>query len=282
MQSRAAAKRVSRSALFSVSVEAVFQGGGILTKVVLRILAVTGSIIGLLLVTSSPILAKTIVIQSSGPSAGQFPPGRVLAEPLSIDLRSGDMVKVLDGAGTRVLTGPKKVRDSAARPMANDSRISLASLMTAQAARRNRTGAVRGTGSDPDEASGAAPEPANSAGQSNLWNIDPMVAGDWCVRDPDEVMLWRENAEEGARLTVNLASGSGDEARWPKGANLMYWPANLPVGDGARYFLQVDSNQGNFVTLHFIDEDEDLVKLAGALEANKCDFQFDMLVADAL
>jgi hypothetical protein len=250
--------------------------------------AILGSIVGLSLFSAQSVSSKTIVIQSSGPSASRYPTGRVLSEPLSIDLRKGDSVKILDAAGTRVLKGPGKIRDATPRKMESAKRLALTNLISAKAQRRSKTGAVRQV-----EATGTATEQSNvdanaadlsadpeTSGQRDLWVIDPLKAGSWCVQNMDAVELWRARAQESANLTVARNSGAREDARWPKGGKIIYWPANIPANDGERYFVQVDNEEGNFITLHSVAETDDLVALATALEALHCDEQFDILLSD--
>lgn len=113
--------------------------------------AMLAAVFGVLLLAANTASAKTIVIQSSGPSASSYPTGRVLQEPLSIDLRSGGTIKILDTAGTRVLTGPRKIRDANPRKMANEKQLALTSLLSGRAERRSRTGAVRSVDGDASE-----------------------------------------------------------------------------------------------------------------------------------
>jgi hypothetical protein len=250
--------------------------------------AILASIVGLSLFAADTSSAKTIVIQSSGPSASRYPAGRVLSEPLSIDLRKGDSVKILDSAGTRVLTGPGKIRDAVPRTMANEKRVALANLMSAKAQRRSRTGAVRKVeltetvASPLDGVSGSADLSANpeTTSQNDLWVIDPLKAGSWCVQNMDAVELWRADNKDSENLTVTRDSGAREDARWPKGGNIIYWPANIPANDAERYFIQVGNGDGSYITLHDVGETDDMVELATALEANHCDTQFDMLLAD--
>jgi hypothetical protein len=244
--------------------------------------AASAATLGLSLVAAMPAAAKTIVLQSSGPSASRYPVGRVLTEPLSLDLRSGDTLKVLDAAGTRVLKGPKKIRESGQRTVANDKRLALTQLISANSQRRSKTGAVRAAGLDglPAEPEGLVAGSMDIGSQKDLWVIDPLKAGNWCIQDMDAVELWRVDSQEGSYLTVKRDSGGAEDARWPKGSNIIYWPANIPANDEERYFIQVDNNGGNFVTLHSISQSDDMLELATKLEASHCDHQFEILVSD--
>src|SRR5882762_593095 len=79
-----------------------------------------------------PASARTLVLAASGPSAASFPPGKLLAEPLSLALRRGDMLKLLDGRGVRILTGPATIRERQARLAPATIRLGILGLLTTQ------------------------------------------------------------------------------------------------------------------------------------------------------
>ena len=201
-----------------------------------------------------------------------------------MDLRKGDIVKILDAAGTRILTGPTKIRDAAPRKIGSERQLALKNLMFSKNQRRSRTGAVRNVGAevpaDETKESIATTADLNASTLNDLWVVDPLTAGDWCVQNLDEVELWRADAENSANLTVVRTTGAREAARWPKGGSVTYWPANIPTNNGERYFVQVDNEEGNFITLHQVEKTDDIVELATALEARHCDAQFDILLAD--
>ena len=59
----------------------------------------------LLVGTSTPAVAQAVVVRSTGPSAVAYPKGKRLAANATVVLKAGDVVTVLDKAGTRVLKG---------------------------------------------------------------------------------------------------------------------------------------------------------------------------------
>lgn len=172
--------------------------------------------------------AQSVVVRSTGPSAGQYPAGKRLAANAAVALRAGDHVTVLDRAGTRVLNGPGAfiLDASVARDQTATTRI--AGLITRGAAPRTRTGAVRG---EPDAV------PTGPARPESVWYIDTTRGGTWCVADPRALVLWRPNRAGDVTATLSGARGASASVAWRSGSALKLWPAALPVGDGATYTL---------------------------------------------
>ncbi|OYX93873.1 MAG: hypothetical protein B7Y74_08575, partial [Novosphingobium sp. 35-62-5] len=54
---------------------------------------------------SSETMAQAVVVRSTGPTAVNYPKGKRLPANASVVLKAGDVVTVLDKAGTRVLKG---------------------------------------------------------------------------------------------------------------------------------------------------------------------------------
>jgi hypothetical protein len=219
-----------------------------------------------------PACARTIVIQASGPSAAHFPSGRLLAEPLSLDLRTGDVVTVLDGAGTRILNGPATIRDATARAVPADTRLAIAALLLAKPQRRVRRAVVRN-----GDLSIAA---SNTATPDRLWTVDTAEDGDWCVDDLNSVQLWRADASDAAGLVLTSDSGADAKAQWGKGEKILPWPAGTPAVDGEYYTIRLGDGVSRSVTLHLIQNRNDLLGLGQELKANHCDIQLDILAGE--
>lgn len=126
---------------------------------------------------AAPVLAG-VVVKSSGPSAGDYPVGKKVADNDRITLREGDQVTVLNTSGTRVLKGPGTYR-AGARGAA--TRVRFSQLTRQGAASRVRTGAARA-------GEGEVRSP-------NLWYVDVTRAGRMCMTSFDNVVLWRPKTE---------------------------------------------------------------------------------------
>jgi len=124
-------------------------------------------------------LAQSMVVRSTGPSAGQYPAGRKLAVNSKITLKANDQVTVLDANGTRVLSGPGTYTlDSAvSRDQAGNTQIASL-LATGGPPRRARTGATRGAG---------VVETVQRS--PNLWFVDAGKSGKFCVAEPSRLLI---------------------------------------------------------------------------------------------
>ncbi len=209
--------------------------------------------------------AATIVIRSNGPSANAFPPGKSLPGT-AIVLKAGDVITVLDAAGTRVLRGPGKVAVSGGG-QANVNGI--AALIADTGARQSRTGATRGSSSL------AAPHPAN------LWYVDVARGGNFCVANVKALALWRANSDAAASLTI-VATGAG-ATRVPiafrPGQAVAAWPLSaLPVADGSQFRIE-GAGRVTIVTRLLPSSPATLDDAARALLDHGCTAQVDTLVA---
>ncbi|MEO1045825.1 MAG: hypothetical protein AAFX04_10330 [Pseudomonadota bacterium] len=222
-----------------------------------------------------PAMAQSVVVRSTGPSASQYPAGKKLAADARITLKSGDVITVLDKAGTRVLRGPQTV--SLNRRVASNSRSSgMASLLTTRSNRRARTGAVRSAGT---ARAGDSQAPVRSP---NLWFVDTSRPGIYCIVDPKATVLWRKSVRSGETATLVSASGGGSAAiEWRRGNALKRWPVEtVPLADGGSYSLAMpDATEPAQITVRMMaDVPEALDDIAAALIDRGCQRQLDLLV----
>ncbi|AKM11704.1 hypothetical protein AB433_09365 [Croceicoccus naphthovorans] len=174
--------------------------------------------------------AQSVVLRATGPSSASYPAGKKLADGTEIVLKAGDVLTVLDKAGTRVVRGPGKVTldGSVTRDRTGAKRV--ADLVSGSTGARARTGAVRGAGG------GAAS--ATYTGPTNIWQIDSTKGGTWCVADATRLVFWRPDRVEAMTGTVKGQSGSADVA-FKRGGALKLWPQDMPVVDNATYTLEM-------------------------------------------
>jgi hypothetical protein len=206
--------------------------------------------------------AHTVVIGSSGPSAGTYPAGKTLAAGSRIVLRAGDTLTVLDSRGTRTLRGPATTSAEASATAANPS---FASLVTTQNRRRARTGAIRGSG--------------DAAKPVNLWQIDVAAGGTVCVSDAAAVQLWRPDMKQAATVTITPEGGPSASAAFLAGQNVTAWPADLRIAEGRDYVI---SGNGVTTRLRFAmlgTPPTDPVSTYIALDAKGCAAQKQLLAS---
>ena len=209
-----------------------------------------------------------VVIASSGPSAGQFPKGKKLADTDRITLKDGDSVTILDAAGTRVLKGAGTYRVGA---RGEEKRSTFAVLTRQRAAQRARTGAVRA-----GEGSGPILSP-------NLWYVDVSKSGNFCVADPAGVQLWRPGNE--GNSTYEVASSSSPthmHVVFDEGSTTAPWNADqMPLADGAKFeIVGPGGSPKSTVTFTKLEAaPDDPESLATTLMEKGCEAQLDLLAA---
>jgi len=202
----------------------------------------------------SPLLADVLVVRSSGPSAGNYPPGRRLADSTNLALLANDTLTILSRGGTRTFRGPGTVN------VTGPIRVGpLASAISERTNRRSRIGAVRG-----------------QEGERGLWDVNVTQPGTYCVRAGSRPSLWRANAREAASLSVNAA-----RVDWPAGRAFLRWPEGVAVVNGAQYDLSLSSGPApatiRIVTIPSLPADP--VDIGELLYRNGCQPQFEHLLA---
>lgn len=216
-------------------------------------------------------MAQSVVVRSTGPSAGAYPQGRKLPAGASVVLKSGDHVTVLDKAGTRVLNGPGTFALNGEVNRDGAAGTQLAAMMARGGASRTRTGAVRGAAS--------APALATPTGPENVWYIDVSKGGTYCIADPATVVLWRpEKVEEGTGKLLSQ-DGSSADVTWRAGSALKVWPAaSVPVVDGQTYtFSNAVGAPVKIRTVVMTNVPTDELEVAGAMADKGCNAQLDLL-----
>ncbi|MGB3471361.1 MAG: hypothetical protein WBA51_11110 [Erythrobacter sp.] len=211
-----------------------------------------------------------VVVKSSGPSASQFPVGKKVDDSATITLKAGDTVTVLTSGGSRVMKGAGTFRVGE-KPTATRGRF--AALSRKKAARRVRTGAVRGGGTTATATAKAV--------SPNIWYVDVSRSGTMCLFDAGTVRLWRPSDEGIATYrVVDTASESSVDVTFDDGESVAALdPARMMVSEGATYTLAgpegTDVASVSFVTLEGDYPRAD--QLAEALVANGCMMQVDLM-----
>lgn len=217
----------------------------------------------LLAATAVPAAADVLVVRSSGPSAGSYPPGRSLPDNARIALRGGDTLVVLDARGTRTFRGPGTFSPAQAAPTGTRT-------VAGTNGRRARIGAVRSAGIVP-------------ASPTTIWHVDVAQDGTVCLPAEGGPMLWRADTTEAMELTVAGPGGASETVHWPAGESSLAWPAGIAVSDDAEYhFHAAGVAVPQTIRVQLLGAVEsDLSAVAEALIENDCREQLDLLVETA-
>jgi hypothetical protein len=168
--------------------------------------------------------AQSVVLEARGPSAALFPKGKVIPPHARLDLKPGDVVRVIDSAGVRTLTGAAPLGPT----NGPDSRLS--DIFHREKVRVSQLAAARGVPADPRPRSVA-----------NLWDIDVSANVTACVAADVQPSLWRWTADQAQDVEITDRSGKTDRRlTWPAGAQTLAWPADLSDGQGAEYMVRLD------------------------------------------
>jgi hypothetical protein len=219
----------------------------------------------LALTLGSTASAAILVVRSSGPSAGKFPPGKSLPDNQRITLGANDRIVLLDGRGTRELRGPGTFTPGG--PAQASSRTAALGAVAGGTQRRARIGAVRSVS-------------AGIARSPTIWHVDVAKSSTICLADPRSITLWRADASAPATLSVTGPGGSARSIAWPGGQSTLAWPADLPVSSGSEYQLSwAGAPQPTRLTFRTLPaKPVGLEEMASSLIRNGCDAQLDLLI----
>lgn len=227
--------------------------------------------LGICLIFGERSFAALIVVRAVGPSAASYPAGAILDGKGTVSLKKGDRLTLLDGSGTRLVTGPmagKLTTSASMRPNARGTIDELHKIFTRAREGRSVLGASRGFSMPPD-----FPKPL----PPSLWVINIQKGGSWCV--PANVQASVTSEETRLPMTLEMrASGENRRVEWPKGVKELPLPA---MGqDRAAFTLFANSKSvGEFAVRVIPAADGDIVGLAQHLLGNECYNQIDLIQA---
>lgn len=223
---------------------------------------------------SAQALAQAVVVRSTGPTAVNYPKGKRLAANATVTLQAGDVVTVLDKAGTRVLRGAGSFtltgvvnRDRGAAALLARSLSNPASV---------RAGAVRGAGDTTGE----------NVMPVSIWLADTEQGGTVCVPRGSDLYLWRsQNARRSFTWLTEATGGEMVRMQWPPKTVGIAWPKTmLAPQEGRTYRIYDETTPDTAAEFQIVMiEPEtipaDAVALGTLLLDNGCKAQFDWLAA---
>ena len=223
--------------------------------------------VGLMLAGTA--VAAPLVVRSAGPSAKTYPAGKAIPDSAKIVLKAGDTVVLLDGRGTRTLSGPGSFSATASATAAATTGSTLNALVSGGGERRARIGAVR-SASGVDKNAGTNP---------NVWYVDIGRSSNMCIADTSTVTVWRPSTDKAATVTVSGPNGQGT-IDLAAGQSAALWPTSLPVVDGGAYKLTWEGAKAP-TALKFVvikPTSPDLQDMAQSLIKAGCNAQLDLLI----
>ncbi len=75
----------------------------------------------------------------------------------------------------------------------------------------------------------------------SAWALDIQRSSDFCYRNPEELQLWRSDADKAVRLEIkSYINNAQIRLRWPAQQTLLNWPMNkLPLAEDSMYMFKV-------------------------------------------
>lgn len=213
-----------------------------------------------------------VVVKSSGPSAGQYPPGKKVADGSRITLRDGDSVTILTSTtGTQVISGSGSHRVG---KRGVSKRSTFTTLTKQRSSRGSRVGASRGP---------ATAAPQGAPRNPNLWYVDVSQSATVCVANPAAVRLWRPGMEgDSTYVVANANSPEHVHVSFADGSMDTGWDLDrMPLQNGATYLLTgPNGGPATKVTFVLLDEVGDEAEgLAEQLIEKGCTQQLDLLTS---
>ncbi len=207
------------------------------------------------LLVSTSATAAVLVVRSSGPSAGAYPPGKALPDSHKLNLKASDTVVLLDSRGTRTLRGPGNFS-----VLANSAPATGSVNSAGTSARRVRLGAVRG------------------AGTRSVWQAELDRSGNVCVANPSELTLYRGDASKPADVTLTDASGKKADVHFEANQWDAAWPPALPVTSGSKISVSGLTAPATLTLRVLSPVPSGLEGMAQSLIRADCQAQLDVLI----
>lgn len=208
--------------------------------------------------------AQLIVVEARG---SDLKPGQSVDGAAPLTLAGGARVVLVSAEGTTLtlkgpFSGPPEGDGGGGK--GNKVADSLKNLVAARTADTTSLGAAR-NGSQVE-----LPDP---------WLWDATAIGDVCKRRGERTVLWRPASEAEVALTILPADRSWSATtRWPAGFSTLALPADLPIGDGDTFLLEM---AGSSAALTVHEAPPGLATEAGQgawMAVSRCDRQLPALI----
>lgn len=189
--------------------------------------------------------AELVVFEASG---GSFAPGQVVDGDAPLKLAAGESVTLISTTGKMLkLDGPF---DKAPAPqLAGGSGGVIDALQGLVGQRGKNTGSL-GVTREVKFGEPFPKEAAKSALPPGPWMIDAGGSGDWCYREREAVVLWRQDVMQALPVELSLPGQDWKAgADWPAGKDRVSAPPDMPLGEGAVMAINLGGRKAT-VVLH--------------------------------
>jgi hypothetical protein len=212
--------------------------------------------------------AQVVVLSAQGPSAGAYPQGSVLATTKVLQLKAGDKLELMDGAGTHVVTGPATV---VAGHMDKGSEARLLDIFLKSQQARPGIAATRGFTLQSEDSPGSG---------ARLWQVDTTDGGAVCYAPHETPTLARGVPGSPSPVKITrVSTGASEPISWAAGAVSVNWPSDMPLSEGERYTIAMDDGAQTPIVWHMVDPANAMQGLAESLLDKGCHVQLDRLRA---
>jgi hypothetical protein len=232
----------------------------------LRAAALTTALFALTVTAAGAV--DLVVVEARGLT---LRPGQMVDGSKPLTLQEGQQIVLISPAGKTIkLKGPSDQPPiSEGEAGTADVAAALKTLVTAQNARSDRLGVVRGA--------------ANQVVPPEPWLIDVTHGGNRCLREGSALVLWRVQA--GGEVPFVIAPSDRSwraHADWPAGADRLVMPQELPVRQRSSYAMSLGGKE-TAITLITMPSTltNDPMRVAWMIEAG-CDAQAQSLLQTAL
>ena len=219
-----------------------------------------------LMLTQNPAVADYVIMESEGETDYRI--GDIVNSDAPVSLPEAASITLVSASGEKVrVEGPfVGALGGAEEPESEELVRSLALLFREQAEWSAQQQLVRSIGEEPN---------------ADPWVFDIDWKSAYCYRNPGDAALWRKKALNAGAVEISV-SGDSITSNWPKGANRLDWPADMPITEGDRYSLKLDQSDSRLIEFKKLPKDlPTRAHMAGWMAENACDDQAVLLMLTA-
>lgn len=224
---------------------------------------------GALFAANTTAVADYVVMEIEGDATYQI--GDIVENDVPVSLSEDASLTLISSGGEKIrvegpYVGTLDVNDDSVDTNSGGLVRSLAQLFRTQAEWAATRKLVRSFGDEPN---------------ADPWIFDIEWTSAYCYRNPGEIALWRKQAPQDGTVEIAV-SGDSIKVKWPKGANRLDWPTDMPVFDGENFDLRYGDTDRRAIEFRKLPADlPTRAHMAGWMADNACDDQAVLLMLNA-